>query len=202
MRTAPQGWVKFETLKNGAKFHDHIGGGSFGGIIQFIKIEQCFGLNAVRLDNGVAAIYAKDEFVYPIDTGWIVELECYGIKLPKEMKEKQDHREIVAYIFSQCEARKEGHRWRTAIEKYFPQLGIMSFSGAERTIQWLMERVTVKADEAALAAELIAIENSPGLTDDEKVRSRLETLFPNLRKKASCRKCEIGTYCEEHDQSR
>ncbi len=180
VKEAPSSWVKFGTLKPGDKFHDCIDPGQ---PTQFVKMYGS-GNWAANLDTGVNSYHSDDEFVYPIDAGWIAELACYGFKISDELKAK-GHRDILAYVFSQTEARKANDHWRKEIEKYLPQFGVMSFSGAERIIRWLFERVTINKDDNALARELKAIEESPGLTDDEKIRSRLETLFPNLRGNAN-----------------
>jgi hypothetical protein len=70
--------------------------------------------------------------------------------------------------------------WRQEIEKYLPQLTIMSFGGPEQIIKWLFERVDIKPEHAELAKKLKEIEKSD-LSDDQKTYARLETLFPNLR---------------------
>jgi hypothetical protein len=145
----PEGWVEFSTLKSGAKFHNIVGDGS---PTQYVKLvcapfdEKTTHLskgsrprNAVNTDTGKLVRIDENEFVYPIDAGWIAEISCYGIEIPDEIKAK-GHRAILAHVFSQCESRKADNRWREEIEKYYPELGMMSWSGAERTIAWLMER--------------------------------------------------------------
>ena len=136
----PEGWVKFETLKPGAKFHNVERPGL---PTQYIKLQSDTGTYAFNTDNGLPVTFDLDEFVYPVDNGWIAELACFGFK--KEALEKQmaegGHRAVVAYVMSNCEARKADNRWRTEIEKYYPSLAVMSFAGAKRTIQWLMEQI-------------------------------------------------------------
>ncbi len=134
----PEGWVKFSTLKPGEKFHDIKGQGR---PVQYLKISVADTevMNAVEFLTGTLVPFADDEFVYPTDAGWIAELECYG-KIPDEVK-RQGHQAIIAHIFQRSEGRKVDWAWRAAIEKYYPSLGLMSFSGPDRTIKWLMEQV-------------------------------------------------------------
>lgn len=132
----PQGWVKFSTIKPGEKFHDIL---QQGRPVQFIKTVQHADRNAVNFQTGEHYTFDQDEFVYPTDAGWIAELECYG-KIPDEVKQ-QGHQAIIAHIFQRSEGRKADWAWRAAIEKYYPSLGLMSFSGPDRTIKWLMEQV-------------------------------------------------------------
>lgn len=73
-------------------------------------------------------------------------------------------------------------RWREEIEKYIPQLGVMSFAGPKATIRWLMERVEIKPEDAKLTANLLAIEAS-SIPEDDKIDQRLQAIFPNLGKR-------------------
>jgi hypothetical protein len=172
----PEGWVKFETLKPGAKFHNVEGPGL---PTQYLKLQSETGTYAANLDNGLPVLFDLDEYVYPIDTGWVAELAGYGFKISEKLQRK-GYRAIIAHVMSHCEARKADERWRKEIERYFPQLAVMSFSGPKRTIEWLMDRVIPKDDDAQLANKLTAIEASD-LPPDQKARARLEAMFPNLR---------------------
>src|SRR5688572_12659469 len=58
-------------------------------------------------------------------------------------------------------------QWREEIEKYLPQLSVMSFCGAHSTIKWLMKQVDIKPEQKALADKLLTIEQSH-MTNDEK----------------------------------
>lgn len=181
----PEGWVKFETLEPGDTFHD-IGAG--GRVIQYIKTKLVLGAidvrngpiyNSVDLDTGRHFQIAADEFVFPVKAGWLAELACYGFVIPKKVQE-EGHREIIAYVMSHTEARKANDNWRKEIEKYLPQLGFMSFGGAERTIRWLMDHVEIKSEHDALTNKLKAIRDSD-LPDEQKATERIETMFPKLK---------------------
>jgi len=74
--------------------------------------------------------------------------------------------------------------WRKEIEKYLPQLAVMSFCGPIRTIAWLMERVTIKDEHRQLADKLNEIRDSD-LSEAEKGRAEIETMFPKLARDAS-----------------
>ena len=100
-------------------------------------------------------------------------------ELPEEIRNKGP-RDVLAHVFSQCEARQADWRWQQEIEKYFPQLAVMSFLGPEPTIRWLMERVCPREADARLANRLKAIEKSD-LPPDQKARARLEAVFQNLK---------------------
>ena len=69
--------------------------------------------------------------------------------------------------------------WRDEIEKYLPQLSVMSFCGPELTIRWLMEQVEIKPEPAALAERLKSIAASD-LSEEDKCEARLRSMFPNL----------------------
>lgn len=132
----PECFVKFETLRPGDTFHDIIDSKT----VQFVKLlrRPSSPFNAVKLDTGEQVNLDEDEFVHPVNVGWVAEIECYGIKIPPEIKGK-DHKHIVAYLFSQTEARKENDAWRAELTKYVPSLGHMSFCGPARTVRWVME---------------------------------------------------------------
>src|SRR5437899_3080055 len=100
----PEEWVKFETLKPGAKFHDCV---ESSPPVQFVKLQTLPGstANAANLDTGEQVCVRDDEFVYRIDAGWVGELACYGFKISEELKAK-GHRAILGHVFSQCEADK------------------------------------------------------------------------------------------------
>jgi len=132
--------VKFGTLKPGAKFHNVERPGM---PTQYIKLQSDTGTYAVNTDNGLPVTFDLDEFVYPVDNGWIAELACFGFEkdqLEARMAEG-GHRSVIAYVMSNCEARKESWRWRKEIEKHFPGLAVMSFAGPKPTIEWLMKQV-------------------------------------------------------------
>jgi hypothetical protein len=99
----PKGWVEFSTLLPGAKFHNAVESGL---PTQCIKLQDSVqsdvgGVNAVNLDTGGLVWIDSDEFVWPIDWGWISEISCYGIEISDEIKAK-GHRAILAHVFSQC----------------------------------------------------------------------------------------------------
>ena len=135
MVNAPEGWVPFSTLNPGEKFHNVVGPGL---PTQYVKL-QTVPDNAVNTDTGELVHIDEDEYVWSIDSSWIAEISCYGIKIPDEIKAK-GHRAILAHVFSQCESRKADNRWREEIEKYYPELRFMSFCGPQRVIAWLVER--------------------------------------------------------------
>ena len=107
------------------------------------------------------------------DAQWREALKRYGFDTegtPEEVVKK------AAEAFQQRD-----WRWREEIEKYFPQIGVMSFCGPVSTIRWLMGRMTMHPDDKALADRLTAIRNDLTLTDSEKADKRLTSIFPNLR---------------------
>src|SRR5208283_3036624 len=89
----PTGWVKFETLEPGTTFHEVIQGQP----VEFIKVKNFGGVwndYAVNLTTGELAHFDYDDFVYPVNTGWLTELQCYGVKIPDEIKAK-GHKAII-----------------------------------------------------------------------------------------------------------
>jgi hypothetical protein len=135
---APPGWVKFDTLEGGDTFHDSY----VGHIVQFMKFKNsspgiCF--NAVNLDTGEPVMVSCDEFVYPVNAGWVAEIRNYGIEISDKV-EKKGHKAVLNCLFQQCEARKANDKWREELTKYCPSLGICSFAGPERVVKWVMER--------------------------------------------------------------
>jgi hypothetical protein len=136
-----EGWVKFETLEPGTTFHDIIDGQS----VEFIKIKDIDTYlietrNATNLETGDLVLFDKNEFVYPINTGWLTELQCYGINIPDEIK-AQGHKAIIRHIFQFCEGRRVDEEWRTEVTKYLPSLGMMSWSGPYRTVSWMVKQM-------------------------------------------------------------
>lgn len=176
--TAPRGWVRFHTLNDGETFHD-VGPG--GKIIQYIKVSpaHCDPYNVVDLRTGEHGWFDNDDFVYPVKAGWVAELECYGFKISEEL-EQEGHQAILAYVMSCCDSRKANDHWRAEIEKYLPQLGFMSFAGAQRTIRWLMDHVEIKPEYDAQTNKLKAIGDSD-MPEDKKAMARIETMFPKLK---------------------
>ncbi len=144
----PEGWVPFSTLKNGDKFHDI---GPKGQPVQYMKVSpaHCDPYNAVDLEHGQHEAFDAEEFVYPINTGWIAEIECYG-KLPDEVK-AGGHRAIIAHIFRQ--AQQGDWRWRDEISKYLPSIGVMSFLGPKNTIKWVFDRVKLSDEDVKHAQQ-------------------------------------------------
>ena len=114
MKEQVPGWVKFETLAPGAKFHNVE---RVGIPTQYIKLQSDPGTYAVNTDSGQLVIFDLDAFVFPVDNGWISELACYDFQ--KEELERQmaegGHRSVVAYVMSHCAARKADLRWRKAV---------------------------------------------------------------------------------------
>ena len=119
----PEGWIKFENLEPGKTFHEIIDGRP----VEFIKLQipVVTGLlgaksyNAVNLGTGELVEFDSDEFIWPIDAGWLAEISCYGVDIPEEIK-VQGHKRILAHVFNQCEARKANNRWTEEVAKYFP----------------------------------------------------------------------------------
>lgn len=62
---------------------------------------------------------------------------------PKEIINK-----VMGYL------RETDCRWREEIEKYLPQIGMMSFLGPQCTMKWLMERVDIKEPDKTLADKI------------------------------------------------
>ena len=163
----PAGWVKFETLQPGAKFHNVERPGM---PTQYIKLQSDTGTYAVNTDNGLPVVFDLDEFVYPVDNGWIAELACFGFK-KEELEARMaqgGHRAVIAYVMTNCEARKADNRWRKEIEKYFPHLAVMSFAGAKRTIEWLMEQVKRKEGRMLLQGTALGDINVQTTGTDER----------------------------------
>lgn len=145
----PQGWVKVGTLNPGDKFHDI---GPDGQPIQYVKLELVIPVsgplpkfNAVSLHDGKQRAIDPDEYVFPIDAGWVAELRCYGFKFSEELL-AQGHRAILAYVMARTESRKEHNAWRAELTKYCPSLAIMSFAGHKRIVSWVMEQLGIKED--------------------------------------------------------
>jgi len=176
----PPGWVKFETLPPGAKFHNVERPGL---PTQYIKLQSDTGTYAVNTDNGLPVTFDLDEFVYPVDNGWIAELACFGFKkdaLQEKMAEG-GHRAVVAYVMSNCEARQADHRWRTEIEKYFPHLAVMSFAGAKRTIEWLMEQVVKKDPFFELARLAMSFRGTHDQEERNKIAEQYRATWAKLK---------------------
>jgi hypothetical protein len=157
----PDGWVQFFTLPAGAKFHDI---GPKGQPIQYMKVDMPNGdLNAADLESGQLQAFDDTEFVYPINTGWIAEIECYG-KLPDEVK-AGGHRAIIAYIFRQ--AQQGDWRWRDEISKYLPGINVMSFLGPKSTVKWLFDRVKLTDEDVKHAQQWREALKKQGVNPDE-----------------------------------
>ena len=137
----PQGWVEFRTLKPSATFHDVIDGRT----VKFVKVKYDAGHLAVNLQTGEITEFEADEFVYPVDAGWVAELRNYmgGVGIPKEL-EDEGPVAVLTHVFNHCDARKVDDAWRAELTRYVPSLGFMSFVGAKRVVDWVMERLGVK----------------------------------------------------------
>ncbi len=109
------------------------------------------------------------------DQQWLDALARYGYKSDKPFVNPE---QTLEEVFT--EVRNRDWRWREEIEKYLPQLSIMSFCGPTSTIRWLFEHVHLKQEPLALAGHLQAIEEAKDMTDEMKTQARLETIFPNL----------------------
>lgn len=105
------------------------------------------------------------------DAEWRNALACYGYDVTGSVEE------VVRKVAQ--EYQKIDWRWREEIEKHLPQLGFMSFAGHTATIEWLMERVTIKPEYKELADKMLAIEASD-MSADDKSEARLRACFPNL----------------------
>lgn len=70
----------------------------------------------------------------------MAELKCYGFKISEELA-AQGHRDILAYVMRHTEGTKANNTWRQEIANHFPSLNLMSFSGPQATIRWLMRQI-------------------------------------------------------------
>jgi hypothetical protein len=142
MKEAPDCWVKFPTLNPGDTFHDIL---SDGQPHKFVKIQTLSSANAILLENGEPSIFSDDEFVYPVDAGWISELNCF-VKLPEDIQKKEP-RDIIAYVMRECDATKVSNQWRNELTKYVPSLAVMSFCGPARVVGWVMQQIGKKKEK-------------------------------------------------------
>lgn len=165
----PKSWVKFEDLKPGTTFHEIIQGQP----VEFIKLNTDDTVwVAVNLTTGELVHFDYDDFVYPVNTGWLTELQCYGVKIPDEIKAK-GHKAIITHIFNECEYRKADDAWREEVTKYFPSLGMMSWSGPHRTIPWMLKQI-FEADERERAEIQQRMEEQKRIRKDEQEKYRKE----------------------------
>ncbi len=105
------------------------------------------------------------------DQEWRNALACYGYDVTGSVEEVVRK---IAQTYQEID-----WRWREEIEKHLPQLAFMSLAGHKSTIEWLMERVTIKPEYKVLADELLAIQSSD-MSEDEKMEARFKSMFPNL----------------------
>lgn len=79
---------------------------SGSGVVSYPPLQYIKTLNeewACNLETGELNYFDDDESVYPIDVGWVAELNCYGFKIPRDLT---GPREVLAYIFSRWDVRK------------------------------------------------------------------------------------------------
>lgn len=105
------------------------------------------------------------------DQEWRSALACYSYDVTGSVEE------VVRKVAQVCQERD--WRWREEIQKYLPQLSIMSFCGPRSTIKWLMEYVTINPEAKELADKWLAIQ-AADMSDDDKSEAVLRSVFPNL----------------------
>lgn len=105
------------------------------------------------------------------DQEWRTAMASYGFDITGTPME------VVHKIAQVCQERD--WRWREEIQKYLPQLSVMSFCGPTSTIRWLIEHVTLNPEAKELADKLLTIEASL-MSNDDKSEATLRSIFPNL----------------------
>jgi hypothetical protein len=105
------------------------------------------------------------------DQEWRNALACYGYDVTGSVDD------IVRKVAQVVQERD--WRWREEIQKYLPQLSVMSFCGPTSTIKWLMEYVTLNPEAKELADKLLGVQASD-MSEDDKSEATLRSIFPNL----------------------
>lgn len=105
--------------------------------------------------------------------------EALSGRMSQKMLSQGSPKEIVNHLLQAIS--DESWKWREEIEKYLPQIRVMSFCGPVSTIKWLMKNVDIKPEHKEMADRLNEIKCS-NLPDDDKTKQSLLTIFPNLGK--------------------
>ena len=151
----PDCFQRFGDMKPGTQFRniEPIKDDKFSHLtkhVHYVKIEDAKIYineteNAVCIDTGKLVHFDDDEYFYPVDAGWIAEIECY-MPLPEGIKKKPID-EIITYIFNHTQARQAHDAWHKEVEKYFPHVGALSFCGPKAYIGYIMKHVRLKTKE-------------------------------------------------------